>query len=266
MFSSRRQVLRKRAWVKLGILSIVSITYLLAGSGSAAFSPAWLEPVQHALAQSATATPTLVPRPIPDRGVPADVESLPARPTIAASRPAHSAPSAIPTIAAKPLEPSAAVPAAPMLPTVPAASMHSPAGADSIATSAGAGGPALLDSWLELAPGVPAQPQMLDPGPLATSLPIAAEQHSIVQLPNTAAAPPSIGLMALLVGLALIIHGFRQVCRAAAQLERQGAALARLARLVEAEAQRRSRMDDRPAEAPEKEDRPVSHHAKPERS
>ncbi len=102
-----------------------------------------------------------------------------------------------------------------------------------------------------LDPGVPAQvvPEQEVPAPApaiapasAPSLPVAAEPHTIMQLPNTATASPITALMALLLGLALTIHGLRRVRRAATQLERQSAALGRLATLAGAKAQRRSRM------------------------
>jgi hypothetical protein len=68
------------------------------------------------------------------------------------------------------------------------------------------------------------------------------QQRQLVQLPNTAAAPPAAGYVAGLLGFALLIHGLGRVRRAAAQLDRQSAALGRLAALLEAEARRRSRM------------------------
>jgi hypothetical protein len=137
--------------------------------------------------------------------------------------------------------------------------MLSSAGAATIATPADGAAPA--DSWLILAPSVPVPDQAIDPGPPAlvmpeqevivpaqaaadtpVSAPVAVQQRQIVQLPNTAAAPPMAGLVALLLSLTLMIHGLRRVRRAAAQLDRQGAALGRLAALVRAEAQRRARI------------------------
>jgi hypothetical protein len=77
-------------------------------------------------------------------------------------------------------------------------------------------------------------PAALDPKP--------AQQHPIVLLPNTAATLPAAGFVLGLLGLALVVHGLRRVRSAAAQLDRQGAALGRLAALLAAEAQRRARM------------------------
>src|SRR5215213_10379280 len=63
MFSSRRRVLCKRARARLGMLSILGIAGLFAATGWPALSPAWLQPARYALAQSDTATPTVVPQP-----------------------------------------------------------------------------------------------------------------------------------------------------------------------------------------------------------
>ena len=142
---------------------------------------------------------------------------------------------------------------------VPVAVMRSSVGAATVDVPAGGAAPA--DSWLVWAPGVPAPAQALDsvapvlvvPDPpeqdgltdSSAAAPVAVEQRQTVLLPNTAAAPPLTGLVVVLLGLALTIHGLRRVRRAAAQLERQGAALGRLATLAGAEARRRAVMGDR---------------------
>ena len=59
-----------------------------------------------------------------------------------------------------------------------------------------------------------------------------------MRLPNTVATLPAAGFMVGLLGLALVVHGLRRVRSAAAQLDRQGAALGRLATLLDAEARR----------------------------
>ena len=61
-------------------------------------------------------------------------------------------------------------------------------------------------------------------------------------LPNTVATLPAAGFMVGLLGLALVVHGLRRVRNAAAQLDRQGAALGRLATLLDAEARGRAKM------------------------
>jgi len=402
MFSPDHRVLNRRARMWLGILGIVSITGLLATTGSANFPPAWLQPAQYARAQSDTATPTVVPQPdaapsptvglgeppltlhsaasaasavvgqqlsftttlaaasvashavelratidsqlellstsggscsggnalscklnvqrgqpativarvrvrpgaapgsrlvyqalaqddlsntaasdqvivmiatpslapttppapsaTPEQRIPTNSASTPAHPTTfparRPARPASAAPLAATNLVAQPTATSSAL----TLPTMPAAIMHSSAGAATVA--APADGAAAADSWLELAPNLFAPAQALDPdvpalvvpaqevlaqAPAAPAdspaAPIAIQQRQIIQLPNTTAAPPTAGLVALLLGLALTVHGLRRVRRAAAQLDRQGAALGRLAALVGTEAQRRMRMN-----------------------
>ena len=196
------------------------------------------------------------PRPTPDQGNPANSGSAPARPTIPASRPARPAPTAVPAGAMNPVAPSTPAPSTLALPGVPAAILRSSAGQATAATPVEGAAPA--DSWLVWVPGVPTPAQALDPGAPAlaasdqevtadalASAPVAVEQRPIMQLPNTAAAPPIAGLVAVLLGLALTIHGLRRVRRAATQLDRQGAALGRLAILASAQARRRARIDDR---------------------
>ncbi|MEO7911690.1 MAG: hypothetical protein ABIV47_18755 [Roseiflexaceae bacterium] len=219
---------------------------------------------------TAPAAPTTPPAPAPsptrEQSIPANDGNTPAQPTILpTSRPARPQPTAPPATANAAAQ-SASAPAALTLPTVPAAIMHSSAGAATVSTPANGIAPA--DSWLELAPDLAAQSQALDPGapampkqevlipalsdPPASApiVPVAVEQRKIIQLPNTATAPPISGLAALLLGLAMTIHGLRRVRCAAAQLDRQGAALGRLTALLTIAA-RRARIGDQPFESRE---------------
>lgn len=95
------------------------------------------------------------------------------------------------------------------------------------------------------AESAPPQPAQIAPAPQeapAALEPKQAQQRPVVLLPNTAATLPAAGFVVGLLGLALVVHGLRRVRRAAAQLDRQGAALGRLAALLEAEARRRARV------------------------
>src|SRR4051794_10730240 len=168
--------------------------------------------------------PTTPPEPAPSPTPEQSGASLPVRPTtMPTSRPARPAPTAVPATA-NPAPQNTTTPPAIALPTVPAAIMRSSAGAATIATPADGAVPA--DSWLILAPSVPAPDQAIDPGPpapvmpeqevivpaqAAADTPVAVQQRQIVQLPNTAAAPPMAGLVALLLSLTLMIHGLRRV-------------------------------------------------------
>jgi hypothetical protein len=67
------------------------------------------------------------------------------------------------------------------------------------------------------------------------------EPRLLVLLPDTAAVPPTIGIVSALIGLALIVHGVRRVRRAAMLLEQQRAAISRLVALLGATALRGSK-------------------------
>jgi hypothetical protein len=190
-----------------------------------------------------TTPPAPAPSPPPSQARPASGGSAPTQP---ASRPTRPAPTAAQASVAIAVAQSTAAPAALALPSVSAAAMHRSADAD---------------SWLELAPAAPTQP--LDPpvsalaapqpeAPLAAqpaptdasaAAPMAAKQRLLVQLPNTAAAPPSVVLVGFLLGLALTIHGVRRVRRAAAQLDQQSTALGDLTTLVDVRARQRAGME-----------------------
>jgi len=215
-------------------------------------------------APSPTSTPDRIipaPRPEPVEG---DGAAAPARPTIQASQPMSSAPTAAPAGAANvPRNPASIPVVAPIALPSPVASVAvtiPPAGG--AAPAAPAEGAAGADSWLVTSPAASMPAQEVDSVASSLSAPDAYEPppalappadppapepspvalRQIVQLPNTAAMPPAIGFVAGLLGLALLIHGLRRVRRAAAQLDRQSAALARLAALLDAQVRRRARV------------------------
>lgn len=80
-------------------------------------------------------------------------------------------------------------------------------------------------------PASQAQPTPAAAGPTPRSL-ARDTARSVPLLPNTALAPPAIGLMIGLAGLALILRGVRRVRRAARLIEPQIAALRRMRELL----------------------------------